>query len=58
MRGSRTMTIAGEGQTNLGEASEIRFNENGTHYTIEDIRFTVKSGDLYVILSTGLSNKR
>jgi alpha-L-fucosidase len=39
--------IAGEGPTNLGEATEIGFNEADTVYTNKDIRFTVKGDVLY-----------
>jgi alpha-L-fucosidase len=39
--------IAGEGPTNLGEATDIGFNEDDTVYTDEDIRFTVKGDVLY-----------
>ena len=39
--------VAGEGPTNLGEASDIGFNETGIVYTEKDIRFTVKGDDLY-----------
>jgi len=39
--------VAGEGPTNLGEASDIGFNETGIVYTARDIRFTVKGDDLY-----------
>jgi alpha-L-fucosidase len=42
--------IAGEGPTNLGEASDIGFNESGVVYTAEDIRFTVKGDNLYATL--------
>jgi alpha-L-fucosidase len=39
--------IAGEGPTNLGEASSIGFNEADTVYTDKDIRFTTKGDTLY-----------
>jgi alpha-L-fucosidase len=39
--------VAGEGPTNLGEASDIGFNESGVLYTKEDIRFTVNGDNLY-----------
>jgi hypothetical protein len=39
--------VAGEGPTNLGDASDIGFNETGIVYTEKDIRFTVKGDDLY-----------
>jgi alpha-L-fucosidase len=45
--GTTPWFIAGEGPTNLGEATEIGFNESGIAYTAEDIRFTVKGDDLY-----------
>ncbi|HIJ66992.1 MAG TPA: alpha-L-fucosidase [Planctomycetes bacterium] len=47
--GTSPWMIAGEGPTNLGEASDIGFNEADTVYTSEDIRFTVKGDDLYAI---------
>jgi alpha-L-fucosidase len=40
-------TIAGEGPTNLGEATDIGFNEADTVYTKKDVRFTVKGDTLY-----------
>ena len=40
-------TIAGEGPTNLGEATDIGFNESGMIYTSEDVRFTVKGDTIY-----------
>jgi len=45
--GTSPWIIAGEGPTNLGEASEIGFNEADTVYTSEDIRFTVKGDTIY-----------
>jgi len=39
--------VAGEGPTNLGEASDIGFNESDLVYTKEDIRFTVNGDNLY-----------
>lgn len=39
--------VAGEGPTNLGEASDIGFNEADVEYTKEDIRFTVNGDNLY-----------
>jgi len=39
--------IAGEGPTNLGESTDIGFNESDIVYTSEDIRFTVKDDNLY-----------
>jgi sRNA-binding carbon storage regulator CsrA len=42
--------IAGEGPTNLGEASDIGFNESGVVYTAKDIRFTIKGDNLYATL--------
>ena len=39
--------VAGEGPTNLGEASDLGFNEADVVYTKEDIRFTVKGNNLY-----------
>jgi alpha-L-fucosidase len=45
--GTSPWIIAGEGPTNLGAASAIGFNEAGTVYTSEDIRFTVKGDNLY-----------
>jgi len=41
--------IAGEGPTNLGEASSIGFNEADTVYTDKDIRFTTKGDTLYAM---------
>ena len=46
--GTTPWFIAGEGPTNLGEASDIGFNESGIKYTKEDIRFTTKGDDLYI----------
>ena len=46
--GTTPWFIAGEGPTNLGEASDIGFNESGIKYTKDDIRFTVKGDDLYI----------
>ena len=48
--GTSPWIIAGEGPTNLGEATEIGFNEADTPYTAEDIRFTVKGDNLYAIV--------
>jgi alpha-L-fucosidase len=48
--GTSPWIIAGEGPTNLGEASEIGFNEADTVYTSADIRFTVKGDTLYATL--------
>jgi len=45
--GTSPWIIAGEGPTNLGEASEIGFNEAATVYTKEDVRFTVKGDTIY-----------
>jgi len=45
--GTSPWIIAGEGPTNLGEATEIGFNEADTVYTSEDIRFTVKGDTIY-----------
>ena len=45
--GTSPWIIAGEGPTNLGEATEIGFNEADTPYTAEDIRFTVKGDNIY-----------
>jgi alpha-L-fucosidase len=45
--GTSPWIIAGEGPTNLGEATEIGFNEADTPYTSEDIRFTVKGDTIY-----------
>ena len=45
--GTSPWIIAGEGPTNLGEATEIGFNEAATVYTSEDIRFTVKGDTIY-----------
>jgi alpha-L-fucosidase len=45
--GTTPWFIAGEGPTNLGEASSIGFNESNVVYTPEDIRFTVKGDVLY-----------
>ena len=47
--GTTPWFIAGEGPTNLGEATDIGFNESNVVYTSEDIRFTVKGDDLYAI---------
>ncbi|MHC4132321.1 MAG: alpha-L-fucosidase [Planctomycetota bacterium] len=48
--GTSPWIIAGEGPTNLGEATEIGFNEADTPYTAEDIRFTVKGDTIYAIV--------
>jgi len=45
--GTSPWIIAGEGPTNLGDATDIGFNEADTPYTNEDIRFTVKGDTLY-----------
>jgi alpha-L-fucosidase len=45
--GTSPWIIAGEGPTNLGEATEIGFNEADTVYTDKDVRFTVKSDTIY-----------
>lgn len=45
--GTSPWFIAGEGPTNLGEATEIGFNEADTVYTNKDVRFTVKGDTLY-----------
>lgn len=45
--GTTPWFVAGEGPTNLGEASAIGFNESNVVYTPEDIRFTVKGDELY-----------
>jgi alpha-L-fucosidase len=45
--GTSPWIIAGEGPTNLGEATEIGFNEADTVYTKKDVRFTVKGDTLY-----------
>jgi len=45
--GTSPWIIAGEGPTNLGEATDIGFNEADTPYTKEDIRFTVKGDTIY-----------
>ncbi len=45
--GTSPWTIAGEGPTNLGEATDIGFNEADTVYTKKDIRFTVKGDTIY-----------
>ena len=45
--GTSPWFIAGEGPTNLGEATEIGFNEADTPYTSKDVRFTVKGDTLY-----------
>lgn len=45
--GTTPWFVAGEGSTNLGEASAIGFNESDVIYTREDIRFTVKADTLY-----------
>jgi len=45
--GTSPWLIAGEGPTNLGDATDIGFNETDTPYTNEDIRFTVKGDTLY-----------
>jgi alpha-L-fucosidase len=39
--------VAAEGPTNLGQASDIGFNESNVVYTPEDIRFTVGGNNLY-----------
>jgi alpha-L-fucosidase len=41
--------VAAEGPTNLGEASEIGFNESNVEYTSKDIRFTESGDNLYAI---------
>jgi alpha-L-fucosidase len=46
--GTTPWFIAGEGPINLGEASDIGFNESDVVYTPKDIRFTVKGDNLYV----------
>jgi len=48
--GTSPWTIAGEGPTNLGEVTEIGFNEADTRYTGEDIRFTVKGDTIYATI--------
>ncbi len=45
--GTTPWFVAGEGPTNLGEASDIGFNESDIVYTPNDIRFTVKEDVLY-----------
>jgi alpha-L-fucosidase len=45
--GTSPWMVAGEGPANLGEASDIGFNESDIVYTADDIRFTVKGDDLY-----------
>ena len=45
--GTTPWIIAGEGPTNLGEATAIGFNESDIVYTKDDVRFTVKGDDLY-----------
>jgi len=45
--GTSPWFIAGEGPTNLGQASDIGFNEADTVYTKKDIRFTVRGDVLY-----------
>jgi len=45
--GTSPWIIAGEGPTNLGEASAIGFNEADTEYTSRDVRFTVKGDTIY-----------
>jgi alpha-L-fucosidase len=45
--GTSPWFIAGEGPTNLGQATDIGFNEADTVYTSEDVRFTVKGDVLY-----------
>ena len=45
--GTTPWFIAGEGPTNLEDATRIGFNEADTPYTGEDIRFTVKGDNLY-----------
>jgi len=47
--GTTPWFIAGEGPTNLGDATDIGFNESNVVYTSKDIRFTVKGDDLYAI---------
>jgi alpha-L-fucosidase len=45
--GTTPWFISGEGPVNLGEASDIGFNESDVVYTPRDIRFTVKGDNLY-----------
>jgi len=45
--GTSPWIIAGEGPTNLGESTDIGFNEADTVYTSKDIRFTVKGDTIY-----------
>jgi hypothetical protein len=45
--GTSPWIIAGEGPTNLGEATDIGFNEADTVYTDKDVRFTVKGDTIY-----------
>jgi len=45
--GTSPWFIAGEGPTNLGESTDIGFNEADIVYTKNDIRFTVKEDNLY-----------
>jgi alpha-L-fucosidase len=45
--GTSPWLIASEGPTNLGEATDIGFNESNVVYTGEDVRFTVKGDTLY-----------
>jgi len=45
--GTTPWFIAAEGPTNLGEATDIGFNESNVVYTSRDIRFTVKGDNLY-----------
>ncbi len=45
--GTTPWFVAGEGPTNLGNTTEIGFNESGIVYTAKDIRFTVKDDVLY-----------
>lgn len=47
--GTSPWTIAGEGPTNLGNATDIGFNEADTAYTGKDIRFTVKDDTIYAV---------
>lgn len=45
--GTTPWLVAHEGPTNLGDASDIGFNESDVEYTSEDVRFTVKDNNLY-----------
>jgi len=45
--GTTPWFIAAEGPTNLGEATEIGFNESNVVYSNKDVRFTVKGDNLY-----------